>query len=77
MKKMKEKRYDMSGLKKSYKKTSNEQFTGDKTTLSKERKTKSAGEPSSSSGVQIKVENVLLSKYKQHLKTLASGKGVH
>ena len=76
MKKAGEKRYDMSELRRGYKRTSAEEFVGDKTTLSKEKKTKTQ-EPSSGSTVKVKIENPLFVKYKQHLKVLNSGKGHH
>ena len=72
---MHERRYDLSGLRRSYKKTTNEDFVGDKTTSSREKKHKTLESSSSSSAVVIKVENVLFGKYKQHMKTLSSGKG--
>ena len=77
MKKMSERRYEMSELRRSYKKTSNEDFVGDKTSYSREKKSRTLENSSSSSSatVTIKVENVLFGKYRQHLKTLNSGKG--
>ena len=70
----KEKRYDMTALRRSYKTTSHEDFAGEKTTVSKEKKSKTM-EPSSSSTIKIKVEHPLVIKHKQHLKTLITGKG--
>ena len=71
-----EKRYDMSELRLSYKKTSQEEFVGERTTVSKEKKSKTMNPSSSSKQMPaIKLEDPLFSKHKQLLKTLNSGKG--
>ena len=75
MAKMHERRYDMSDLRRSYKKTENEDYVGDKTTNSREKKHKTLEGSSSSSKVVIKAEYVVFAKYKQCMKTLNSGKG--
>jgi len=72
---MHERRYDMSDLRRSYKKTENEDYVGDKTTNSREKKHKTLEGSSSSSKIVIKAEFVVFAKYKQHMKTLNSGKG--
>lgn len=69
----------MSELRRSYKKTSHDEFTGEKTSCSREKKSKTlhVTDSSTSSGttVIVKEENVLWNKFKQHLKTLSTGKG--
>lgn len=68
-----EPRYCMDGLKKSFKRTYEEEFIGEKTTSSKERKSKSkeAVQPQ----VKVKMEHPQMVSLRQKLNVMKSGKG--
>ena len=71
-----EPRYDMTGLQKTYKQSSHEEFVGEKTTASKEKKAKSKEDiPSSGSTVKIKTEAPNIREFKQKMHVLKTGKG--
>lgn len=71
-----EERFNMSSLKRSYKRTAHEEFVGEKTIASKEKKAKTLDcNASSGSGTKIKIEEPLVTTFKQKLTALKTGKG--
>ena len=74
MKNANEKRYDLSTLRKSSKRTMQEEFAGDELVNSRDKKTRSS-DTVQSVEVKVKVENPTYLSFKQQLGVLRTGKG--
>ena len=71
-----EKRYDMSTLKKTFKDTKHEEFMGETTSSSKEKKTKTKDfVPTADKSIVVKFESPVYVSYKQKMVVLKTGKG--